>query len=45
MRAWVYLYVAAYKNEDKVSRGRGLSCKNEEATVLEMKFEDALIMI
>lgn len=45
MREQVHLFVAAYKNEDKIGRGGGLVSKNEEWTVLEMLFEDALNMI
>jgi GDP-mannose pyrophosphatase NudK len=45
MREQVHLYVAAYKNEDKIGRGGGLASENEEITVLETSFEDALNMI
>jgi GDP-mannose pyrophosphatase NudK len=45
MREQVHLYVAAYKNEDKIGRGGGLASENEELTVLETSFEDALNMI
>jgi len=45
MREQVHLYVAAYKNEDKIGIGGGLASENEELTVLEISFEDALNMI
>jgi GDP-mannose pyrophosphatase NudK len=45
MREQVHLYVAAYKNEDKIGRGGGLAIENEELIVLETSFEDALNMI
>jgi GDP-mannose pyrophosphatase NudK len=45
MREQVHLYVAAYKNEDKIGRGGGLVFENEELIVLETSFEDALNMI
>jgi GDP-mannose pyrophosphatase NudK len=45
MREQVHLYVAAYKNEDKIGRGGGLASENEELIVLETSFEDALNMI
>jgi nudix-type nucleoside diphosphatase (YffH/AdpP family) len=41
----VHLFVAAYKNEDKISIGGGLVSENEEIVVLEKSFEDALKMI
>jgi hypothetical protein len=39
------LYIAKYNEEDKINEGGGLVNENEEITVLEMLFEDALKMI
>jgi GDP-mannose pyrophosphatase NudK len=45
MREQVHLYIAEYKEEDKVYRGGGLANENEEIIVLETSFENALKMI
>jgi len=45
MKEQVHLYIAKYKEEDKIDGGGGLVNENEEITVLEMLFEDALKMI
>jgi len=45
MKEQVHLYVAAYKDEDKIDSGGGLLNENEEITVLEKSFEEALSMI
>jgi nudix-type nucleoside diphosphatase (YffH/AdpP family) len=41
----VHLYVAKYKPEDKIEKGGGLSSENEEITVIETSFKEALQMI
>jgi GDP-mannose pyrophosphatase NudK len=45
MREQVHLYIAEYKEEDKIYRGGGLAAENEEIIVLETSFENALEMI
>lgn len=45
MKEQVHLYVAKYREEDKVENGGGLAAENEEITVLETDFNDALKMI
>jgi GDP-mannose pyrophosphatase NudK len=45
MREQVHLYIAEYKEEEKVYRGGGLANENEEIIVLETSFENALKMI
>jgi GDP-mannose pyrophosphatase NudK len=45
MREQVHLYIAEYKEEDKIYRGGGLAAENEEIIVLETSFENALKMI
>ena len=45
MREQVHLYVAKYKDEDKIDRGGGLLIEDEEIEVLEILFIDALKMI
>ena len=39
MREQVHLYLAAYKNEDKIGRGGGLVSENVEWTALETSFK------
>ena len=41
----VHLYVAKYTEENKIDHGGGLASENEEITVLEIAFKDALQMI
>ena len=45
MKEQVHLYIAKYNEEDKINGGGGLTNENEEITVLEILFEDALKMI
>ncbi|MEE9408299.1 MAG: NUDIX domain-containing protein [Polaribacter sp.] len=45
MREQVHLYVAKYKDDDKINSGGGLAEESEEITVLEMSFYEALKMI
>ncbi|PWG06313.1 NUDIX domain-containing protein [Polaribacter aquimarinus] len=45
MKEQVHLYVAAYKDEDKIEKGGGLASESEEIEVLETNFLDALQMI
>jgi GDP-mannose pyrophosphatase NudK len=45
MREQVHLYIAEYKEEDKIYRGGGSANENEEIIVLETLFENALKMI
>ncbi len=45
MKEQVHLYVAAYKDEDKIEKGGGLASESEEIEVLETNFSDALQMI
>jgi nudix-type nucleoside diphosphatase (YffH/AdpP family) len=45
MKEQVHLYVAKYKDEDKVEKGGGLASESEEITVLETDFDVALNMI
>jgi GDP-mannose pyrophosphatase NudK len=45
MREQVHLYIAKYKEEDKIYNGGGLANENEEIMVLETSFENALKMI
>jgi GDP-mannose pyrophosphatase NudK len=45
MREQVHLYIAKYKEQDKIYRGGGLANKDEEIIVLETSFENALKMI
>ena len=45
VREQVHMYVAKYKDEDKVDGGGGLASESEEITVLEMSFKEALKMI
>lgn len=46
MREKVHLYIATYKDENKIeNEGGGLLTENEEITVLEVFFEEALKMI
>ena len=41
----VHLYIAKYTEENKTDHGGGLASENEEITVLEIAFKDALQMI
>lgn len=45
MKEQVHIYVAAYKDEDKIDRGGGLASESEEIEVLEIPFLEALKMI
>lgn len=45
MKEQVHLYVAAYKDEDKLEKGGGLASENEEIEVLEISFLEALKLI
>lgn len=45
VREQVHLYVAKYDEESKLDTGGGLASENEEITVLEISFDDALQMI
>lgn len=45
MKEQVHLYIAKYNEEDKMNGGGGLINENEEITVLEILFEEAIKMI
>ncbi|TXD51456.1 NUDIX domain-containing protein [Polaribacter sp. IC066] len=45
MKEQTHLYIAEYKEDDKINDGGGLASENEEIEVLETTFIDALKMI